>query len=90
MKISEKALENLRIRAEALGIGIIYGKDVIEAVAAARETDKYGARPIKRRVTDLIENELAKMIINSLLGKGESIRIEAENGGIRFTKGVVV
>ena len=90
MKISEKALENLRIRAEALGIGIIYGNDVIEAVAAARETDKYGARPIKRRVTDLIENELAKMIINSLLGKGESIRIEAENGGIRFTKGVVV
>ncbi len=90
MKISEKALENLRIREEALGIGIIYGKDVIEAVAAARETDKYGARPIKRRVTDLIENELAKMIINSLLGKGESIRIEAENGGIRFTKSVVV
>ena len=90
MKISEKALENLRIRAEALGIGIIYGKDVIEAVAAARETDKYGARPIKRRVTDLIENELAKMIIGSVLGKGESIRIEAENGGIRFTKGVVV
>lgn len=90
MKISEKALENLRIRAEALGIGIIYGKDVIEAVAAARETDKYGARPIKRRVTDLIENELAKMIIGSVLGKGESIRIEAENGGIRFTKSVVV
>ncbi len=90
MKISEKALENLRIRAEALGIGIIYGNDVIEAVAAARETDKYGARPIKRRVTDLIENELAKMIIGSVLGKGESIRIEAENGGIRFTKGVVV
>lgn len=90
MKISEKALDNLRVRAEALGIGISYGNGVVEAVAAARETDKYGARPIKRRVTDLIENELAKMIISSALCKGENVRIEAHNGGIRFTKGAVV
>lgn len=90
MKISEKALDNLRLRAEALGIGISYGSDVIETVAAARETDKYGARPIKRRVTDLIENELAKMIIGSAVQKGDNLRIESENGGIRFTKSVPV
>ena len=90
MKISEKALDNLRLRAEALGIGISYGSDVVEAVAAARETDKYGARPIKRRVTDLIENELAKMIIGSTIQKGDNLRIESENGGIRFTKSVPV
>ena len=90
MKISEKALDNLRLRAEALGIGISYGSDVVEAVAAARDTDKYGARPIKRRVTDLIENELAKMIIGSTIQKGDNLRIESENGGIRFTKSVPV
>ena len=90
MKISEKALDNLRIRAEALGIGISYGNDVVEAVAAAKETDKYGARPIKRRVTDLIENELAKMIIGSAVQRGENVRIEALNGDIRITKSVVV
>ncbi len=90
MKISEKALDNLRIRAEALGIGISYGSDVVEAVAAAKETDKYGARPIKRRVTDLIENELAKMIIGSAVQRGENVRIEAQNGDIRITKSVVV
>lgn len=90
MKISEKALDNLRIRAEALGIGISYGSDVVEAVAAAKETDKYGARPIKRRVTDLIENELAKMIIGSAVQRGENVKIEAYNGDIRITKSVVV
>lgn len=90
MKISEKALDNLRIRAEALGIGISYGSDVVEAVAAAKETDKYGARPIKRRVTDLIENELAKMIIGSAVQRGENVKIEAHNGDIRITKSVVV
>lgn len=90
MKISKKALENLRLRAEALGIGLCYGDDVIEAVAAAKETDKYGARPIKRRVTDLIENELAKMIIGSALQKGETVKLEAHNGKIKFSKSVAV
>lgn len=90
MKISKKALDNLKLRAAALGIGLSYGSDVIEAVAAAKETDKYGARPIKRRVTDLIENELAKMIINSRLSKGETIKIEAVNGSIKFSKSVTV
>ncbi len=90
MKISKKALENLRLRAEALGIGLCYGEDVIEAVAAAKETDKYGARPIKRRVTDLIENELAKMIIGSALHKGETVKLEAQNGKIKFSKSVAV
>ncbi len=90
MKISEKALDNLRVRAEALGIGISYGRDIVEAVAAAKETDKYGARCIKRRVTDLIENELAKMIIGSSICKGETVKIEADNGKIRFSKSVVV
>ena len=90
MKISEKALDNLRVRAEALGIGISYGRDIVEAVAAAKETDKYGARCIKRRVTDLIENELAKMIIGSSICKGETVKIESDNGKIRFSKSVVV
>lgn len=90
MKISEKALENLRIRAEALGIGLCYGNDVIEAVAAAKETEKYGARQIKRRVTDLIENELAKMIIGSAIQKGETVKLEAHEGKIKFSKSVAV
>ncbi|MCM1133164.1 MAG: ATP-dependent Clp protease ATP-binding subunit [Ruminococcus flavefaciens] len=90
MKISAKALDNLKFRAKALGIELSYGNDVIEAVAQAKETDRYGARPIKRRVTDLIENELAQMIINSCIHSGETVKIEASEGRIRFSKGVAV
>ncbi len=90
MKISAKALDNLKFRAKALGIELSYDNDVISAIAAAKETDKYGARPIKRRVTDLIENELAKMIINSSIKKGETVRLEFCNGRIKFSKGVAV
>lgn len=90
MKISAKALDNLRFRAKALGIELCYSDDVIKTVAQAKETDKYGARPIKRRVTDLIENELAKMIINSCIHSGETVKIEAAGGRIKFSKGAAV
>ncbi len=90
MKISEKALDNLKFRAKALGIELSYGEDVIKAIAQAKETEKYGARPIKRRVTDLIENELAKMIITSCIHSGDTVRIETTEGGIKFSKGVAV
>ncbi|MDE6783928.1 MAG: ATP-dependent Clp protease ATP-binding subunit [Ruminococcus sp.] len=85
MKISRKALDNLKFRAGALGIDLSYGNDVVEAVAAAKDTDRYGARPIKRRVTDLIENELAKMIIGSYIHSGDTVRLEASGGTIRFS-----
>lgn len=90
MQISRKALDDLKCRAKALGIDVSYSEDVIEAIAAAKETDRYGARPIKRRVTDLIENELAKMIISSRLKSGETVKIEAADGRIHFSKGVAV
>lgn len=90
MKISAKALENLRLRAKTLGIELVYGNDIIETVAQAKETDRYGARPIKRRVTELIENELAKMIINSCVHSGDTVKIEASDGKIRFSKSVAV
>ena len=90
MKISAKALDNLKFRAKSLGIELDYGEDVIRAVAQAKETEKYGARPIKRRVTDLIENELAKMIITSCIHSGDTVRIETTESGIRFSKGVTV
>ncbi len=90
IKISEKALENLRKRARVLGIELTYSSEVIEAIALAKETDKYGARPINRRVTELIENELAQMIINSSVSGGEQIRVEMNNDKICFSKGIAV
>ena len=90
MQISRKALENLRFRAAALGIDFIYTQKVVEAVAAAKETEKYGARPIRRRVTDLIENELAKMIITADICRGESVCVDFKDGKINFSKELIM
>lgn len=86
MKISNMQLEGLRKRAEGLGIGVTFSPRVIEAVASAKETERYGARPIKRRVTELVENQLAQMIVNSDISAGEQVRVDFDNDGIRILK----
>jgi len=90
LRISEKELNNLKKRAKNLGIDVDFTKDVINEIAQAKETEKYGARPIKRKVTELIENELALMIINNFLNKGDKIKIEMNNNKISFSKCVAV
>ena len=90
VKISRRAIDDLRGRAKALGIEVSYTDEVVQAIASAKETDKYGARPIKRRVTDMIENELAKMIIGARIKSGDMVSLAAEDGHIRISKGVTV
>lgn len=81
-EISRMALEDLRQRAETIGIDLRYSPEVISAVAAAADTEKYGARPIKRRVTELIETKLAHLIVTSRISHGDQAEIRMENGEI--------
>ena len=90
LKISRKAINDLSVRAKALGIEFSYTEEVVQTIAAAKETDKYGARTIKRRVTDMIENELAKMIIASRIKSGDAVSIAAKDGHIHISKEVTV
>lgn len=90
IKISEKELDNLKKRAVDVGIELSFSKEVIETVAQAKDTEKYGARPIKRRITELIENELAQMIVNNSLNKGDKIKVEMSGDKISFSKCVAV
>jgi ATP-dependent Clp protease ATP-binding subunit ClpC len=90
IKISWKFLENLKYRLNEIGIDINFSEEVAKYIADTRETEKYGARPIKRRVTDLIENELASMIITKEIRCGDSIQTEFVDGKIKFSLKLVV
>jgi len=44
----------------------------------------YGARPLKRAIQSLIQNPLAIKLLNGELGSGQTIKVTAENGEMRF------
>ena len=84
-EISRIALEDLRERADGIGISLSYTPDVIEAVASAAGTEKYGARPVRRCVTELIETKLAQLIVSSKISRGDKAEISYVNGEIAVT-----
>lgn len=89
-KISSMALDELRKRVELIGIDIEFSKNIAETIASAKETEKYGARLIKRRTTELIENRLAQMIVSSEIKRGDSVKVDMLSGEIIITKTVTV
>ena len=88
--ISRIALEDLRNRAKRLGIELNYSDEVINAVAESADTERYGARPIKRKVTELLEDKLAKQIVSGELKAGDSVIADIDDNEIILTKTVKV
>lgn len=85
-KIGALALSDLEMRAENIGIHLNITPQVAEAVAKCGDTAKFGARPIRRRVTELIENRLAEMIVRNDIRRGDGVDIDVSEGEIMLTK----
>ena len=90
LKLSRLTLEDLKKRAFSIGIDIVFTDRVIEALTASKAASEYGAREIKRRAVELVENKLAGMIINSEISKGDSLKLDIENEKLTITKNVTV
>lgn len=86
-EISRIALDDLCERAMSIGISLTYTPEVVQAIASAAGTEKYGARPIKRRVTELIETKLAHLIVTSQLARGGEAKVCLVNGEISVFSG---
>lgn len=46
----------------------------------------YGARPLKRVIRQLVENELSKLILSQKFGRGDSVIVDVDNDEIKFIK----
>ena len=90
IKISERELDDLTKRACGVGIELSYTPEVVKTIALTKDTERFGARPIKRRITELLENELASMIIGRVLKRGDKVRAELSEGRVMISKCVAV
>ncbi|HEY4237984.1 MAG TPA: ATP-dependent chaperone ClpB [Gaiellaceae bacterium] len=57
-----------------------------EALAEAGWDPAYGARPLKRAIQRLVANPLALRLLEGDFADGDTIRVDAEDGEIRFEK----
>ena len=82
--IIDVQLEKLRKNLEERGIVLELDDTARDLIVQEGYDPVYGARPLKRAIQSLIQNHLAVKLLNGEIGSGQTVRISAENGEMRF------
>jgi ATP-dependent Clp protease ATP-binding subunit ClpB len=85
-EIVELQLGRLRERLAERGLALELTAAATEAIADAGWDPTYGARPLKRAIQRLLENRLALRLLEGDFVAGETIRADAQNSDLVFTK----
>ena len=85
-EIVELQLERLRERLAERHIELELTEAAKEVLADAGWDPAYGARPLKRAIQRLLENPLALRLLEGDFADGDTIRVDADEGEIRFEK----
>lgn len=80
--ITKKMLDELLVRAENLELSLQYTDEAIEVLSSVNETEQYGARPLRRKIVDKVENVLSQKILENKFNKGDIIAIDADKNDI--------
>jgi ATP-dependent Clp protease ATP-binding subunit ClpB len=85
-EIVELQLARLRDRLAERRIELELTDAAKDLLAEAGWDPAYGARPLKRALQRLVENPLALRLLEGDFADGDTIRVDAEDGEIRFEK----
>jgi ATP-dependent Clp protease ATP-binding subunit ClpB len=85
-EIVDLQLTRLRARLAERGIEVELTDDAKAALAEAGWDPTFGARPLKRAIQRLVENPLALRLLEGEFADGDTVRVDAQNGDIVFTR----
>lgn len=83
-EITGLMLEKTRERLNEIGIDIAYDEKVVNLLAKEGFNSEYGARPLERHITKMIDDRLAEDILDNKLDKDMTIRIYVQNERLCF------
>ncbi len=84
--IVELQLARLRARLAERGLDLELTPAAKELVAEAGWDPAYGARPLKRAIQRLVENPLAKALLEGEFADGDTVLVDARDGELAFEK----
>jgi len=85
-KIAAILLENLNTRLQKqVKIALHYSEEVLEKLAEEGFDPHFGARPLRRLLTNTIETELSKEIIKGTITEGQTANINLIDGKLSFS-----
>jgi ATP-dependent Clp protease ATP-binding subunit ClpB len=85
-EIVELQLRRLRERMAERGLGLELTDAAKEQLVEAGWEPTYGARPLRRAIQRLVENPLALRLLEGEFAEGDTVRVDAQDGGLSFEK----
>lgn len=90
LSITELLLKQLKKRVRNAGISIQWTEDAVKVVTELGYSEKYGARNIKRKVQELVEDRIADLIVDEEIAEGDTVIIDEHNGEIEVSKQIML
>ena len=85
-EIVDLQLARLRTRLADRGIELELTDEAKQVVADAGWDPTYGARPLKRALQRMVENQLALRLLEGEFSDGDSVRVDASDGELVFER----
>ncbi len=84
LDIVQIELNKLKLKLNKLSISISWTREVIDLISIEGFDPNFGARPIKRTVRDLIENNISDKILKNEIKEGNKINLSVKEKEINF------
>jgi ATP-dependent Clp protease ATP-binding subunit ClpC len=82
--ITRLLLDRLARRLRAQGIEVEFSDDAVELLAREGFDREFGARPLRRAIQRLVENELSRLVLGGRVNAGSRVRVDVLEGELRF------
>jgi ATP-dependent Clp protease ATP-binding subunit ClpC len=83
-EITRLQLDRLVRRLRAQRIEVEFTEDATRLLAREGFDREYGARPLRRTIQRLVENELSRMVLAGTIEPGDRVRVDELEGELHF------
>ena len=83
-EITRLMLDRVARRLHAQQIEVDFTDAAVQFLAEEGFDPEFGARPLRRTIQRLVENELARMVLSAELESGDSVTIDERDGRLQF------
>jgi ATP-dependent Clp protease ATP-binding subunit ClpC len=84
LDITGLLLDRLRRRLRAQGIEVEFAPDAVRLLAREGYDPEFGARPLRRTIQRLVENELSRMLLDGSVESGDKVAVDGAGDRLRF------
>jgi ATP-dependent Clp protease ATP-binding subunit ClpC len=84
VEITKLLLDRLGRRLRAQQIDVVFTNDAVELLAREGFDPEFGARPLRRTIQRLVENELSRLVLGGGVEPGDRVIVDALEGELHF------